>query len=239
MKSILERGSIGRFVRRWREPDVLGGRPEDLWRELIARYAPGRRFVDVGCMWKVDGDYAFHALASGASAVTGIDITPATPAFEAKNAAAGGRVRFLRGDLNDPRLVEWAGTHEVVFCSGVLYHVPDPIFTLTQLRRLCTERLILTTASMGERAEPHTAILLPFLDDEVRRELAFPMQRGRKIGLDTGFEPDKGYANWFWLPTPSCVVAMARLAGFAIEACHAHRRVTTVVARAHGERVIY
>jgi SAM-dependent methyltransferase len=238
VKSIFERGTLGRLVRRWREPDLLGGRPEELWRELIARHAPGRSFVDVGCMWKVDGAYAFHALASGATAVTGIDVAPATPAFAAKNAAVGDRVRFLQGDLNDPRLGEWAGTYDVVFCSGVLYHVPDPIFTLTQLRRLCTERLLLTTASTT-LAPPQSAILLPFLDDETRRRHAFPRQRGRKIGLDSDFEADKGYANWFWLPTPSCVVAMARLAGFAVEACHVHRRVTTVVARPDGERPTY
>jgi 2-polyprenyl-3-methyl-5-hydroxy-6-metoxy-1,4-benzoquinol methylase len=217
---------------RAREAKRLGyrdGRPEDLWRTLIARHAPGRTFVDVGCMWNVDGDYAFVAAQSGAAAVTGIDVAPATEAFLRRNAELGAPVRFLRGDLNDPAIEEWAGTFDVVFCSGVLYHVPNPVHSLSQLRRLCRETLILATASMPERDLPATAVLLTGLDDAARAEVAFA-SRHRKAGLDTRFEPDRGYANWVWLPTPSCVGAMATLAGFTVRELHASRRVTTVVA---------
>jgi SAM-dependent methyltransferase len=233
------RGTLGRIARAILEPGYLTGRPEDLWRELIATHARGRTFVDVGCMWKVDGDYAFHALASGATSVTGVDISPATEAFRTKNAAAGDRIRFVQGDVNDARLVEAAGVHDVVFCSGVLYHVPDPILTLTQLRRLCREHLILTTASITERGDRQSAVLLPFLDDATRDRLGYPTERGHKVGLDSPFESEAGYANWFWLPTPSCVAAMAKLAGFTVEASYAHRRVTTLVARPDGARVRY
>jgi SAM-dependent methyltransferase len=190
-------------------------------------------------MWKVNGDYAFHALASGATAVTGIDITAATSEFLEKNAAHGDRVRFLQGDLNDPDIGKWAEQFDVVFCAGVLYHVPDPIFTLTQLRRICSRRLILATASTTERVEPNTAILVPFLDEAVRVKLGFRPWRGSKVGLDTEFAPEKGYGNWFWLPTPSCVGSMVRLAGFEVEELHAFRRVTTVVARSSSEAVEY
>src|SRR5438477_10460116 len=70
------------------------GRPEDLWRDLIVRFIPGRTFVDVGCMWKVNGDYSFLAAASGATAVTGVDLAPATPEFTQRNADLGDPVRF-------------------------------------------------------------------------------------------------------------------------------------------------
>jgi len=213
-----------------RRGGYLHGRPEDLWRELIARHVPGKTFVDIGCMWRVDGEYAFLALERGASRVTGIDVEPATAAFAARNAAAGNRVRLLQGDLNDPALETWAGRHDVVFCSGVLYHLPNPILGLTQLRKVCGELLILTTASITERAEPHAAILLPHMTDAERRRLQYDSRTGKKLGLDTPFVEADGYANWFWLPTPSCVQAMVKLAGFRVREVHAHRRVTTVVA---------
>jgi SAM-dependent methyltransferase len=181
-------------------------------------------------MWRVSGEYAFLAHARGATAVTGIDVAPATAAFRARNAEMGDPVRFLQGDVNDPTLRDRAGEFDVVFCSGVLYHLPDPIFSLTQLRSICRERLILTTASTVELDVPHAAILLPFLSDAERKRLTHRSGAGRKVGLDTPFDGDKGYGNWFWLPTPSCVAAMVRLAGFEVEALHARRRVTTVVA---------
>jgi ubiquinone/menaquinone biosynthesis C-methylase UbiE len=223
---------MGWFTRLFRRPgSALRGRPEDLWRELIARHAPAKSFVDVGCMWRVSGDYAFWAHERGAARVTGVDVDPATPEFHAKNATVGNAVRFLQTDLMAPTFDGVVGTHDLVFCSGVLYHLPDPIMGLVQLRRICGERLILTTASMPERAEPHAAILLPYMDDEARERLRYISRRlGRKVGLDTPFAAERGYVNWFWLPSPSCVRAMAQVAGFDVQELHVHWRVTTVVA---------
>jgi SAM-dependent methyltransferase len=225
------RGTIARWIRRRRYPGFLEGRPEHLWRELIARHVPGRSFADVGCMWRVDGAYSFHALEKGAASVTGIDINPATAAFAEKNAAVDGRVRFVQSDLNDPALPDRAGQFDVVFCSGVLYHVPNPVFSLEQLRRLCRGTLILTTASILERKTPHSAVFLPYLDPDARERLDFAGP-ARKRGLDSAVIERRGYANWLWLPTPSCLRAMVRFAGFETLASYEHRHVTTLVARA-------
>jgi hypothetical protein len=117
-----------------------------------------------------------------------------------------------------------------VFCSGVLYHVPDPVFSLTQLRRICRKTLILTTASIVDRPDlPNAAVLLAALSPEQRRQLAYPTPYA-KLGLDSDFELDRGYANWVWLPTPGCVRAMLVLAGFSVDEFYPSRRVTTVVA---------
>lgn len=225
------RGTIARWIRRRRYPGLLEGRPEDLWRELIARHVPGRSFVDVGCMWRVDGAYAFHALERGATAVTGVDINPATDRFAARNAAVEDRVRFVQSDVNDPMLPSRVGEFDVVFCSGVLYHVPNPVLTLEQLRRLCRGTLILTTASILERDTPHAAVFLPYLEASTRDRLDFPAL-ARKRGLDSPVIERRGYANWLWLPTASCLRAMLRFAGFEPLGCYEHRHVTTVVARA-------
>ncbi len=222
---------LTKFFRR-RQGYLSGRRPEDLWRELIARHAAERSFVDVGCMWKVDGAYAFHALANGASAVTGIDMLPATEEFRRRNAEVGDRVRFFQADLNDRELATRLGQFDVVFCSGVLYHVPDPIFSLLQLRRLCRQTLVLTSASITERSTPNAAIFLPCLDDDARRKLNFTTpKKNKKLALDTPFVPEQWYANWFWLPTPSCLRALVTVAGFEVVDLYRFRRVTTVVAK--------
>jgi SAM-dependent methyltransferase len=221
-------------LRRWLEafqrPSLRSGRPEQIWLQLIRRHAASSSFVDVGCMWKVNGAYAFHALASGATRVTGIDLNPATPEFEARNRTEGDRVRFVQADLNDPELPARIGTFDVVFCSGVLYHVPNMLQSLDQLRRLCGRTLILTTASITERETPNAAVFLPYMDPAAREGLNFTGPY-RKRGLDSDILPERGYANWIWLPTASCLRAMLKFAGFEVEECFEHRRATTVVAR--------
>ena len=82
----------------------------DRYRELIARHVRGRTFIDVGCMWGVHGAYAFHALDSGATQVTGVDLMTPSPEFVTRNLAYEGRVRFVQGDINDPSTAAALGT---------------------------------------------------------------------------------------------------------------------------------
>jgi 2-polyprenyl-3-methyl-5-hydroxy-6-metoxy-1,4-benzoquinol methylase len=211
------------------ERDVLRGRPEDRWLALISTHAPGKSFLDVGCMWRVNGGYSFHALEAGAARVVGLDIDPATPEFDARNRSAGSRVDFVQGDVNDPRLADTLGKFDVVFCSGVLYHVPNPIQTLERLRGLCGGTLILTTAIVPELEVPQGAVFFPQLDAEARQRLTFSGSH-TKVGVDTDFEPDKGYANWFWGMSPSCVRVLLDIAGFDVAEFLRHRYVVTAVA---------
>lgn len=223
----------------WKRNGYLSGRPEVLWKELVGRYAAGKTFVDVGCMWKVHGEYALHALASGAVAVTGIDQMDATSEFAGRNAEHGGGVRFLKGDLNDPAIDTWAGLHDVVFCSGVLYHVPNPVYSILQMRRLCAETLILTSASTMDGAVPNAMVFLPGLRAEERAALTFQTTRGgSKIGLDSTIDANLGYAPWYWLPTPSAIRSMVEAAGFDVKEIHRHRRVTTIVASKVREPIL-
>jgi len=217
-----------RLFRRKGEPGVLRGRPEDRWRQLIADLAPGRSFVDVGCMWNVHGGYAFHALASGATRVVGVDVEPATDEFHRRNADQS--ITFVQGDVNDPRLRESLGTFEVVFCAGVLYHMPNPLWTLERLRDLTGSTLILSTARIAERSDaPQGAVFFPHLTPEERTALQYPSSSGVKVGLDTDYVPDAGYGNWFWGLTPSCIRALLKTAGLPIREELVHRYVYTAV----------
>ena len=40
----------------------------------IHQYAPGHSFVDIGCMWGVDGEHAFIAEEAGATIVKAVDL---------------------------------------------------------------------------------------------------------------------------------------------------------------------
>ena len=116
----------------------------------MRRLAAGKTFCDVGCMWKVNGRIAFVAEEAGATAVTGVDVMPATAEFEAEHTRRSSQIRFVHGDLHDPTTVAEVGAHDVVWCSGVLYHAPNPVLTLQRLRELTRELLILQTMTLPE-----------------------------------------------------------------------------------------
>ena len=193
----------------------FAGPPPD--REALVReHASGKAFLDVGCMWSVHGRICFVAEEAGATAVTGVDVMAATPRFEAERARRNSRVRFVEGDLHDPETLARAGVHDVVWCSGVLYHAPNPILTLERLRAVTRETLILATEALPELPWARGAtVLYPALDDAERRAYA-GAPGGEAVGLTTPYDAQRGYANWFWGITPSALRGMLRVAGFEV-----------------------
>jgi hypothetical protein len=173
-----------------------------------ASYAPGRSFADVGAMWKVEGAVAIAAKRAGATSVTAVDLMPPT----ARLAAEG--VRFVQGDLHDPAVVEEVGRHDVVYCSGVLYHAPHPLLTLERLRSITGRTLILATETLP----------LP------GRLAAFAPPSWAHPARPAPLRRDRGYGNWWWLPTPATARAMLEATGFGIAEEHRRRFHRTFVA---------
>ena len=182
--------------------------------KLIAEHAPGRSFLDVGCMWSVDGALCFAAEDAGARAVTGVDVMGATERFEAERARRGSAVRFVQGDLHEPQLA--VEPHEVVWCSGLIYHAPQPLLSLVRLPAMTSQTLLLASETLPEwRRLPRSVVFAP--------------DPGSHPTHTVSFDPVQGYANWYWGLTPSAVVAMVEAAGFAVGAQYRTRWHLTVV----------
>jgi hypothetical protein len=199
-----------------------GGPPRE---ELVRRFAPGASFADVGAMWSVDGAIAFAAESCGATAVTAVDVMAPTPAYAAEHARRGSAVRFVRGDLHDPATVEAVGPHDVVWCSGLLYHAPNPLLSLERLRALTARTLLLATETVPEVPGLRGACV--FYPGADRTVFAAP---GR-IGLDGPFDPARGYENWWWGLTPSALRGMLAAADFEVLELQDDVLHATVVAR--------
>ena len=167
--------------------------------QLVARHAEGASFADIGAMWNVHGAIAFAAEEAGATRVTALDVMPASAEFEAERARRSSAVRFVQGDLHDPEVMDDVGVHDVVWCSGVLYHAPHPLLTLERLRAITGRTLLLATE------------ILPLPG----RFAAFAPARWMHPGRPMPFDAAKGYAPWWWLPTAGAVRAMLAAAGFA------------------------
>ena len=211
---MLTRAWIAAHRARARARRLAGRGPAD--REAVVReHAAGRSFMDVGCMWSVHGRIAFVAEEAGASAVTGVDVMGETPEFRAEHERRGSAVRFVQGDLHDPATLAAAGTHDVVWCSGVLYHAPNPVQTLERLRAACGSTLLLATEVLPDLpGVPGACVLYPALDDAGRRAYA-AAPGGEALGVTSPYDPAQGYGNWFWGITPSALDGLLKVAGFA------------------------
>jgi SAM-dependent methyltransferase len=187
--------------------------------EHIRRVSPGRSFVDVGCMWGVNGEYAFIAEAAGATRVVAVDVFGPTPEFEQKRIARNSSVQFVLGDATNLRTLEAIGEADVVFCAGVLYHHPSPFDLLAALRKICRTTLILRTSTIPEvNGLPNAAVFFPMMSAEARRQWQLDRLGLRnQVGISGEFRPEEGYANWFWGLTPSCLVSMLAVAGFRVD----------------------
>lgn len=205
----------------------------------ITAATPGRSFADVGGLWGTVNEQISVAAAAGAASTTMIDIAPRDGSepdlwrlFAERLEALGvAPPRCIQASIDDREAVTAAGTFDVVHCSGVLYHCPQPLHTLRQLRALTGETLILGTASMPECVENAAgsvavasggALLVPALSYGQRsvlgqwlRENGVSMAIGVNHPIDSDWAVDD-YSAWWWFFTPDHVAGLLQVAGFEV-----------------------
>jgi 2-polyprenyl-3-methyl-5-hydroxy-6-metoxy-1,4-benzoquinol methylase len=200
--------------------------------QLVERHVRGKSFADIGCMWNVDGAIAFAAEAAGATAVTGVDLMPPTPQFQRLHAERDSRVRFVQGDLHDRDTIAAVGVHDVVWCSGVVYHAPHPLLTLQALRELTGELLILASETIPEVPGVRQAcVFLPGLRPRDRAAYMAARSGAEVHGVSTAFDPARGYGNWYWAFSSSALAAMCEASGLLPIEINGDPFNTTIVAR--------
>jgi hypothetical protein len=202
----------------------VGKPPLDRWRPdregWIRAHAAGRSFADVGALFNLNAHNAFLAEASGATAVTAFDAGDPTPEYLAEHERRGSAVRFVQGDLHDRAAVARVGRHDVVWCTGVLYHSPSPVDQLFRLREITGELLFLGTHTIAELPGVEQAcVFYPGLPEAARRPYTRPhADASRYLAVGTPFDdtPMLGYGNFWWGITPSALRAMLMAARFEV-----------------------
>jgi SAM-dependent methyltransferase len=217
--------------------------PEPIREGWIAEAVPGRSFAEVGGLWGVVNEQVTVAAAAGASELAMIDVASSgTPddlwqAFDSRLLEHGvSGVRCIQGSIDDTSVVEQAGSFDVVHCSGVLYHCPEPLQTLRNLHSLVRETLVLGTATMPETVStssgtvsvaPGAAMLVPAMTTSQRaifgewlREngatLAYGLNHEISNNWDMRREDWNPYEAWWWFFTPDHVAALLGAAGFEV-----------------------
>jgi len=137
-----------------------------------------KSFLDIGC-W--EGGFCVNALEAGAREVVGADYCTSPPLrqnLEKHN------FKFYQVDVQSPKFLA-LGRYDIVSCSGVLYHLEDPINTLLKLRLMTKERLVLETS------------IAPIADQIAVAELS----------------PKELISNW-WTPNRKCLDQLLLITGF-------------------------
>jgi SAM-dependent methyltransferase len=229
--------------------------------QWIATAAAGKDFAEVGGLWGTVNEQVTVAARAGAASTTMIDVAPSDPVegdedlwelFRERAVSLGVTdTTCVQGSINDPETVRRAGSFDVVSCSGVIYHCPEPLHTLRQLRAITRETLILGTATMPETVsspagtvsvEPGAALLVPAMTQSQRavlgqwvREVGAAQALGVNYPMQSDWALDD-FGAWWWFFTRDYVAALLRVSGFEVEtlASYWEGRGTLYLARAAG-----
>lgn len=214
------------------------GEPESIRAQWVAAASAGKSFAEVGGLWGTVNEQVTVAARAGATSTTMIDVEPSDDdlwrLFHERAASLGVTdTACVVGSIDDSETVRRVGSFDVVCCSGVVYHCPEPLRTLRHLRAITREILILGSATIPERVtssagslsvEPGSALLVPAITESDRavlgewlREVGGSESLGVNYPLQTDWALDD-YTAWWWFFTRDYVAALLRLVGFEIDA---------------------
>jgi len=207
----------------------------DVRDRFVQQVVKGKTFAEVGGLWGTVSEKASVAHAAGASELTMIDISLAGShwwqEFEKRRQALNvPPVRSISGDVMKLADADPSLRFDVVHCSGILYHVPNPLHFLKCLRTITREYLILTSSitateisnSAGRLTVPAgSALFLPALSTV---EKAVLKEHWSVVVPDTAHGLTKeiprwrleDFGPWWWLPTTDALAAMCRVVGFDV-----------------------
>jgi tRNA (mo5U34)-methyltransferase len=178
---------------------------ENRWK-FLAEFLPadlsGKRVLDIGCN---GGFFSLQMKQRGAREVVGIDIMPHCLA----------QARFISHWFGQPMKLRALGAYDVtslgefdlVIFIGVLYHLRHPLYAIDQVASICRETMYLQSVVRGDTRDFTPAPDYPQKEEEVFKRPEFP----RMYFIEKSFNGDE--SNW-WVPNTSCLMAMARSAGF-------------------------
>jgi hypothetical protein len=208
---------------------------------IIGGLVRGRSFAEVGGLWGAVNEKTTVAHQAGASDLCQIDIWPSHSEwwekFRAKCDDLGlPSVREVIGSIDSRKTLDLVGSYEIVHCSGVIYHCPNPLLTISNLRSITKQTLIVAVAVMpnhikNERGSvdisDEAAICIPCIDE--RSRMVMDLYTKEKYGgnawglndkISTWYFSDNSpnYGPWWWLWTAEYFKRLLSCSGFDVVA---------------------
>ena len=207
----------------------------DLRDEFIERVVRGYTFAEVGGLWGLLNEKVSVAHRAGATKLSMIDASlPQShwwPEFRERIEEFGvGPCECISADVCKFGFQEHPPIYDVVHCSGVLYHHPNPLLMIEALRRITGRYLILTSAvtqevisnELGTYTIPRSGVLfVPALSDRERQILA--KYWAEEAGVSTCYGISEttswdttAFGPWWFVPTATALGAMATCCRFRV-----------------------
>ncbi len=207
--------------------------------EWIGRITAGKSFVDVGGLWGLVNEKISPAHKAGATQLCMVDIwAPESEwwqKFRERCEANGiSPVREVTSSIDNPRILETVGTYDIVHCSGVIYHCPNPLLTIRHLMSLANEMILLATAVMPPVVEnefgrmtfdSEAAVCVPLIGNASRMIMDRYLTEkygggayGVNAPVDSWYFADgaPNYGPWWWLWSASYVARMLETCGLEL-----------------------
>lgn len=202
---------------------------DDLRDEYMSRVVPGNTFADVGGLWGTVSEKVSVAHRMGATGLAMIDMQPEGNEWWQKfhERMRGLEVSGYQSICATIDQIK-SGGYDVVHCSGVLYHHPNPLSVLTDLRSITRRHLVLTSAisqerivnEFGEFSIGESGVLfVPGLSEADRLVLSayWKTQGANVFGITTRVEYRlDDFGPWWWLPTAHALRGMVEVCGFRV-----------------------
>jgi tRNA (mo5U34)-methyltransferase len=195
----------------------FGDFPQFKWRRVeasIPRDLTGWSVLDIGCN---AGFYSIELARRGAR-VLGVDVEPLyvrQAQWAARRCGLEKRLTFIEGNVY--QLLKCERTFDLVWFTGVFYHLRYPTLALDLVRRATGRLMMFQSMTMpgGEHPEAPTPLDLPLDERERMRDESWPKMAfiEHRVAGDA--------TNW-WAPDRACVEALLRSAGFEIVAHPEH-----------------
>ena len=208
--------------------------------ELVQGCCKGKSFIDVGPLWTLANEKLSTAYNAGATSLTAFDTYPSyAPEWTDLRSRLRGfgieDVRCITGAATSPSFFQDCGVHDVVYCSGVIYHLASPMILLENLYKVTSDTLILNSMTVPEVIENEAgridlgdagALFVPALvgDQLEIVKTRFDSFALKVHAINTSYgQPwywapgQVNFGPWWWLLTPSLISKMLETAGFRVE----------------------
>ncbi|HKU44430.1 MAG TPA: TIGR04290 family methyltransferase [Polyangiales bacterium] len=189
----------------------LGDYPAIKWRSFasaIPEDLRGKSVLDIGCN---AGFFAIEMKRRGAQRVVGLDTEP----LYLEQARFAAEICGCELELYERSVYDVAALGErfdVVFFTGVLYHLRHPLLALDLIREhVLGELLVFQSMQRGSAEVTQLAADYPFSETQIFDAPDYP----KLHFVERSYSADA--TNW-WIPNRACAEAMLRSAGFAITA---------------------
>lgn len=203
----------------------------------IAEVVKGKTFADVGGLWGTVNERVTVAAKAGAAKTAMIDMQPLNndlwkKFYDRCVTENVGCDKNIEANIDDPEFPKIVGDYDVVHCSGVIYHCPNPLYTVSQLSKITNDILILGSTAIPANinndkgkliVETGGGLFVPALNSyqrEVAAEYFKEVGALNIVGIDPSLQNSwslEDYSPWWWLYTRECIAGLLRVCGFKVE----------------------